>query len=70
MIIVQKSRTAGEVVGALLDTSYTCIKSCIASVLGVENTVLEALWVMEIDVKLAILAVLCRSDTRTNRRDI
>lgn len=48
----------------------TGINTDVTSVDGVENTVLEATWVSQVDVKLAILAVLGDSDAGPEGCDI
>jgi hypothetical protein len=53
-----KKLTAREVEGSGLHSSDTSIKSSIASVNSVEDAVLEATWVLEIEVQLAVLAAL------------
>jgi hypothetical protein len=59
--------TAGEVIGALLRAGHVGVKRCIATIFGAENAILESTRVLKVDVQLAVLAVLCRCNSRTNR---
>lgn len=68
---VRKERTnllglTREVVDGLLGTRYTLFKVCVATVIGREDRELESTWVAEIDVELAVLAVLLGVDTWSN----
>jgi hypothetical protein len=59
-----------EVVGRFDGTGDTRVESSIATVVSREDRVLEARWVEEVDVELAVLAVLGDSDGGTKRCDI
>ena len=54
---------AREVVGRLERTSDALLDGSISTVVGAEDRVLEATWVLNIDVELAVLALLGKSDT-------
>lgn len=49
-------RTSREVVGRFLHTGDTLVKASIATEFGVENTVLEAGWILKVEVDLAVQA--------------
>lgn len=55
-----------EVVDGLLGTRDTLLKVCVSTVIRREDRELESTWVAEIDVELAVLAVLLGIDTRPN----
>jgi hypothetical protein len=46
--------TSGEIVVGRLNTSDALLETSIASELGAENAVLEARWVLQVDVELAV----------------
>lgn len=60
------SRTPREVIGRLLDTRYALVKSSISTEIGVQETVLESGWILEIQVDLAIQAGICDGNSRAN----
>lgn len=53
---------AGEVVGCLLDTGDASVEADVATELRAEDAVLEAGWILKIQVQLAVLAGLCCGD--------
>lgn len=61
---------AGEVVGRLEGTSNTTLDRGVTAVVGTKDRVLEASWVPDVDVELAVLALLGDSDARADRGDV
>lgn len=58
--------TSREIVGSRLCAGNSLVKLCISTEYSVENAVLEARRVLEVDVQLTICAVVCDRDTGTN----
>ena len=64
------SSLSGEVVDGLLGAGDALIESGVSTVVGGEDGVLEAAGVLEVQVKLAILAALGDGDTGTDGGDV
>jgi len=60
----------GEVVSCLLDTSDASVKANVTTELGAEDAVLEARWILKIQVQLAVLAGLCCGDAGADGGDV
>lgn len=59
-----------EIVGGLEETSDTLLDGGIATVIGRHDGVLETSGVLEVDIELAVLALLGDRDTRTDGRNV
>jgi hypothetical protein len=60
----------GEVVSRLESTSDALVDVRVTAVVGAENGVLEASWVPNVDVELAVLALLSDSDAGADGSDV
>jgi hypothetical protein len=60
----------GEVVSRLESTSDALLDVGVTAVVGAKNGVLEAAWVTDVDVELAVLALLGDRDTRADGCDV
>lgn len=61
---------AGEVVGRLESTTGALLKGGITTVIGTEDGVLESPGVGDVNIQLAILALLGNRNARTNRGNV
>lgn len=64
------SSVSGEVVGRLESARDTLLDGRVATVVGGQNGVLEASWVLNVDVQLAVLALLSNGDAGADRGDV
>jgi hypothetical protein len=60
----------GEVVGGLEGAGDTLLDGSVAAVVGGQDRVLEASRILDVDVELAVLALLSESDTRAGGGDV
>jgi hypothetical protein len=67
---IQGSPTAREVIGRLLDPCYTLVETSISTEFGVKDAVLKSGGILEIQVDLAVQAVVCDGNSRANGGNI
>jgi hypothetical protein len=61
--LIARRLTSREIIGRLLDASYTLVETSISTEVGAENAVLESRWILEIQVDLAVQAVIHNGDS-------
>jgi hypothetical protein len=64
------SLLAGEVVGGLESSSDASLDGSIATVIGRQDRVLEAAGVLNVDIELAVLALLSHGNAGADGRDV